>query len=305
MSNITTSTTISGDNIHVKLQSNSEYRRFFFQRSSKFSELYEKIKLVLGLNEDFIVKYKDEEGEWITISSDMELETGLILSNGTLFRLHISLSHQMEKKVETEKVETEEECGDEKPWKRRCKGKWRKWRKWNEDSDEENEDFRSRRFRGRGCRGGRGKWRKWNEERKDGETKGEEKEPECDKKEWKRMKKEKRRMKKMEEDGESSSETNSGDALLSLEEIKKNLEKLKQDLGLLKEKKKSAKGEIKDIKHKLKEKRDNESTDIEGIAALTKTFKEKKQTFLTIFKELKLTKFKIKKLRDLAESKTV
>jgi len=299
---------ISGDNIHVKLQFNSEYRRFFFQRSAKFSELKDKIKVVLGLNEDFVVKYKDEEGEWITISSDMELETGLIISNGSIFRLQIVIANQTKGK-ETEKVETEDEgCG--KHWK-----KWRKWRKWdNEENDgecgEKEENFcpRRSRGRGRGCRGKWKKWREWKDEKNENEEPKEQKGEENDTgdgKSWKRMKREKRRMKKMEDDGESSSENLSGDSLLSLEEIKVNLEKLKKDLEVLKEKSQAAKSEVKEIKIKLKEKRKNESSDIDGIVALSNTLKEKKQSWFTIFKELKLTRHRIKKLHDIAENKTV
>jgi len=303
-------TTNSGENIHVKLQFNAEYRRFFVQRSCKFSELSEKIKFVLGLKDsNFIVKYKDEEGEWITISSDIELDTGLIISNGTLFRLQISLPGNEIKECETEKeCETDGKEFD-KPW--RCKGKWKKWRNYE---GEENEDSECRRFRGRGGRGGRckGKWRKWRDERNNEENNEEEKKDEDnvtgeegDKKTWKRFKRERKRFRKMDNDGESSSETNSGDALLSLEEIKTNLAKLKQDLGLLKEKSGAAKAELKDLRFKLKQKRRNEPTDIDGLVALRNTLKEKKQAWFTIFKEVKLTRTRIKKLHDLAETKTV
>jgi hypothetical protein len=104
---MTSTTNFNGDNVHVKLQFNSEYRRFFIQKSCKFSDLSEKIKIILGLKDcNFIIKYKDEEGEWITISSDMELDTGLILSNGTVFRIQIALvgeQQQVEKICETGK----------------------------------------------------------------------------------------------------------------------------------------------------------------------------------------------------------
>jgi len=295
---MSTTNLINGDNVHVKLQFNSEYRRFFIQKSCKFSELSEKIKIILGLKDcNFIIKYKDEEGEWITISSDMELDTGLILSNGTVFRIQISLvgEQQVEKVCETGKE------GCDKPW--RYKGKWKKWN----DCEDENDEDRPRRFRGRGGRGrGRGKWRKWRDERFNEENEGKDDivtGEEGDKKTWKRFKKERKRMK--DDDGESSSETNSGDALLSLEEIKKNLEKLKQDMKLLKEKSGASKPELKDLKFKLKEKRRNDPTDIDGLVALRNTLKEKKQSWFTIFKEVKSTRSRIKKLHELAETKTV
>jgi len=77
---------MSSTNVHVKLQYESEYRRFFIERKSSFLDLLEKVKTILGLNSDLVIKYKDEENEWITISSDLELETGIILSS-SIFRL--------------------------------------------------------------------------------------------------------------------------------------------------------------------------------------------------------------------------
>lgn len=311
----------SGDNIHVKLQFNSEYRRFFIQKSCKFSDLYEKIKIILGLKDsNFIIKYKDEEGEWITISTDMELDTGLILCNGTVLRIQISLTgSEVEKPtIEGEKTnEIEKECevkgkDCDKPW--RNKGKWRKW---NDREEENGDDYRPR-YRGRGSyRGGRGKWRKYRDDRNDEENNEEEgrndenvtgeernNHEDWDKKKWKKFKRERKIAKRME-DEETSSDTNSGDALLGLEEIKKNLEKLKQDMVLLKEKCRGAKAELKDLKFKLKQKRRNESTDIDGLVELRNSLKEKKQSTFTIIKEMKSTRSRIRKLHELAETKKV
>jgi len=305
MSTTTINYSTSGENIHVKLQFNSEYRRFLIQRSCKFSELADKIKVILGLKDlNFVVKYKDEEGEWITISSDMELDTGLLLSNGTLFRLHITIPG-VKNEVETTTETNDKECDGkefDKPW--RGKGKWKKWHGY--DEDEEN-DEKPRKIRGRrGCRGGRGKWRRWRNERneenneEEGEDDGTGEEGD-EKKNWRRFKN-KKRCRKVFDDAESSSE-NSGDALLNLEEIKKTLEKLKQDMALLKEKSGSAKTELKDLRMKLKEKRRNETTDIDGLVALKNSVKEKKMAWLTIFKEVKSTRCRIKKLNDLAAQK--
>jgi len=79
---------MSSENIHIKLQVQNNYRRFFVNQKIKFSELKNKISSLLGLNSDFLIKYLDEENEWITITSDMELETGLSLYN-QIFRLLI------------------------------------------------------------------------------------------------------------------------------------------------------------------------------------------------------------------------
>jgi len=80
----------TSENIHVKLQVENNFRRFFVSQKIKFSELKNKISTLLALNTDFLVKYLDEENEWITITSDMELETGLTLYKD-IFRILIEL----------------------------------------------------------------------------------------------------------------------------------------------------------------------------------------------------------------------
>jgi len=265
-----TMTSTSENNVHVKLQFNDEYRRFFFHRSSKFAELLEKVKAILNLKEDFVVKYKDEEGEWITISSDMELETGLILANGALFRLQISLcSTPLELKKDCS-VERNDDCGD-KPWKkfkkeRRC----RKWRD-SKDGDEDEE-----------CGGGRKKWKKF---RKQG-----------------RMRK---RWDHHDDDENGSSSEDNGDSLLSLDEIKKKIEQLKLELEALKDKIGASKAEMREVRTKIWDRRNTTPTDVDGMVELKKTLKEKKEKFWTILKELKNRRMRIKRLRDLAQTKNV
>jgi len=80
----------TSENIHVKLQVENNFRRFFVSQKIKFSELKNKISTLLDLKTDFLVKYLDEENEWITITSDMELETGLTLYKD-IFRILIEL----------------------------------------------------------------------------------------------------------------------------------------------------------------------------------------------------------------------
>jgi len=276
---MSTTTTMSGDNIHVKLQFNDEYRRFFFNRSCKFSELIERVKAILSLkDEEFVIKYKDEEGEWITISSDMELETGLILANGALFRLQISLVSQ---KKDTENVECRE-----KPWK-----KFKKERRYRQcptnegEGDTETDE----------CGGGRKKWKKFRQQR---QQRGEGDENEDDfggRKKWKKYRKQGMTRRFVDEEGVGSSSEENGDALLSLEEIKKQLEISKQELVVLKEKNDAAKEELRDFKNKIREKRRASPTDVEGLVEMRKTLKEKKEAFWTIFKELKSRRIRIKK----------
>jgi len=95
LNNNTDITTNTENNIHVKLQFNDEFRRFFIPHTNpsiKFIDLESKIKSLLRITENEIsIKYKDEENEWITISSDDELETGIMISgNGLVFRLYVS-----------------------------------------------------------------------------------------------------------------------------------------------------------------------------------------------------------------------
>jgi len=278
-------TTTTGDNVHVKLQFNDEYRRFFFNRSCKFSELLEKVKTILSLkDEEFVIKYKDEEGEWITISSDMELETGLILAKDALFRLHISLVSQ---KKDTENVE----CRNEKPWK-----KFKKERRYRQcptnegEGDTETDE----------CGGGRKKWKKFRQQRGEGNE-----DQFGGQKKWKKFRKQRMMRRFGDEEGVGSSSEENADALLSLEEINKQLEISKQELAVLKEKNDATKAELRDFKSKVREKRRTSPSDIEGLVEMRKTLKEKKEVSWTIFKELKSRRIRIKRLHDLAETKNV
>jgi len=59
--------------IHCKVSCNEELRRFLFT-GTEFSSLLDQIKVVLGLNDkEFVLKYKDDEGDMITLSSTEEL----------------------------------------------------------------------------------------------------------------------------------------------------------------------------------------------------------------------------------------
>jgi len=205
--------------VHVKLQYNDEYRRFFITRSTKFIELVEKIKSILNLKEEFHLKYKDEEEEWITISSDMELETGLIIGNGLLFRIQIVLVSTLSEVKELPTTETDAPFDYEnRRWRkhggrggRGCRGK--RYRKWKNEEGGEEEDCKGKRYgRWRNEEGGeddcKGKrYRRWRNEKdgeddckgKDGE--GEEEgldneKPWCHGKKWKKHQKKMEKMAK-------------------------------------------------------------------------------------------------------------
>jgi len=145
--------------IHVKLQHNNEFRRFIIEPQFKFNELHEKISTLLHLTTPFSIRYLDEESEWITIETDVELLTGIELSPA-LLRLKIE---PVTSTVPTETLPNPDEENGCKKW-RRCKKmregddtvseekgckKWRKWREDNGTADGEKK-----------C----GKWRKWREE---------------------------------------------------------------------------------------------------------------------------------------------
>lgn len=120
--------TINENTIHIKLQINDEFRRFNVPSSTKYVELLDKIKVILGLDKDFTVKYKDDENEWITISTDIELETGLSFAKSSLLRLLVVV-----KGAHPSCPPSEGECGPE-----RWRAKWRKrMEKWQEMHGEE------------------------------------------------------------------------------------------------------------------------------------------------------------------------
>jgi hypothetical protein len=168
-------TSTNNENLHIKLQVNDEFRRFNVPRMTKYAELVEKIKQILSLDKDFTVKYKDDESEWITISSDIELETGISFAKESLLRLLVSIksveggSCEKWKSWRRKRMEEGGDEGDCKKWRGRkwrknecekegddCK-KWRrnKWRK--NDGEKEEEDVESGECKRRG-RWGR-KWR--------------------------------------------------------------------------------------------------------------------------------------------------
>jgi len=70
----------------VKLSFNGEMRRFPFDGTS-FTTLYEQIISLLGLEKtaELLIKYTDEQGDLITMSSDLELKSALV--KGQLLRI--------------------------------------------------------------------------------------------------------------------------------------------------------------------------------------------------------------------------
>jgi hypothetical protein len=105
--------------IHCKVSHNGELRRFFFT-GTEFTSLYNQVKSIMGLNDkEFVLKYKDDEGDMITLSTNEELAFAIsCMVPPSTFRLDVVL-------LEKEIPELSPGCTKR---------------------------------RGRGCRGGRGGW---------------------------------------------------------------------------------------------------------------------------------------------------
>jgi len=108
--------------INVKLQVASELRRFSIESKINFIQLKEKVKSILGIDQDFSIQYLDEEKEWITITSDPELNTGISLID-KIFRLQVVA-------IKPLNLEKEDTCSNEdkkcrKGWKKEWKGERR------------------------------------------------------------------------------------------------------------------------------------------------------------------------------------
>jgi len=256
---------MSGNNVHVKLQFGSEYRRFFIQTDSKFSQLKEKIATILNLKDDFSVRYMDEEQEWITIGSDVELETGFVLVD-KIFRIQVipnpSTTANPPKPEETPKVTPIVNNS-------------------NDVTQTEDECYREDKFFRRG-RGGRGK----------GGNKFHEK------KHWKKEKWEHKRGRFENDSGDS------GDENLTLDDIKKETNSLSEELKLLVEKKKTLKDELFNIKNKIGEGRRNSETPKQTILELRDALGAKKQEMKNLWIQIRNSKTRIQKLRYIAVTKT-
>jgi len=79
---------MSSQAIHCKVSCKDQFRRFLFN-GTEFTSLITQIRTVLGLDGEFVLKYKDNESDLITISSDEEFRCALAYSNGDLLRLSV------------------------------------------------------------------------------------------------------------------------------------------------------------------------------------------------------------------------
>jgi len=78
--------TTNNTGMHCKVSCNNQYRRFLFV-GTEFSSLFSQVQQLLSLNREFVLKYKDNEGDLITISSNEELVCALSYSEAGVLRL--------------------------------------------------------------------------------------------------------------------------------------------------------------------------------------------------------------------------
>jgi len=296
-------------NIHVKLQFNDEFRRFFIPHNSlKYADLEQKIKTLLNFNKDIAIKYKDEENEWITISSDIELETGLIIAGNGIFRLlcQIKEENPLETVINDPILPNQtESCSEERGyWKKRggsCKkGNDRKWKKKNQRFKEEcNEPSTNN-----------NEIALTDHEENDGVNpkKRRPRHSKIEKRERKRSQKgERKNGDREKEDSETSSttgsESNSDVALFTLEEIKNELGKLKEEEKVLKEKVRGENVNLRELKNLIKDKRKDEKVKTDEILNLREELSGKKKVKNGFQAQLKNTRLRMDKLREAAETK--
>jgi gas vesicle protein len=113
-------------NVHCKVSYNGELRRFLFT-GTEFSSLSDQIRKILNLTDkEFVLKYKDDEGDMITLSTTNELAFAIsCLVPPQTLRLDVVFTEGGEKNV----------CSEEQ----RCRGweerkQWKMEKKWRRKS---------------------------------------------------------------------------------------------------------------------------------------------------------------------------
>jgi len=84
--------------IHCKVQNGDEYRRFLLN-SSQYTVLLKQIKTIFNYDAEqvLVIRYKDDEGDLVTLSSDEELLFALEIFSGSVLRLSIHTEQQKER----------------------------------------------------------------------------------------------------------------------------------------------------------------------------------------------------------------
>jgi len=90
-----TTITTNDAGIHCKVSCNDQFSRFLFV-GTEFCSLFSQVQQLLSLNKEFVLKYKDNEGDLITISSNEELTCALSYSEGSVLRLTATVTDQQQ-----------------------------------------------------------------------------------------------------------------------------------------------------------------------------------------------------------------
>jgi len=130
-------------NVHCKIACDGELRRFLFT-GTEFSSLSDQIRKILNLTDkEFVLKYKDDEGDMITLSTTNELAFAIsCLVPPQTLKLDVVIKERVEKNACS--MDKKNACSMDK---KRCGG-WEERRKWH------MEKKGNRRSRGGRCGGG-------------------------------------------------------------------------------------------------------------------------------------------------------
>jgi len=85
-----TQQTFTTSPVHVKVAHNNEFRRFLLTTPS-FENLKNTLKISFSLEAEFTISFKDDENDWVLLTTDEELEYAIELS-GSPLRLQVVLN---------------------------------------------------------------------------------------------------------------------------------------------------------------------------------------------------------------------
>jgi hypothetical protein len=75
------STMMNETMVHCKVSYNGQIRRFALQRNTEFTSLKETIHRLLSVNDEFVLKYRDDESDYVLLESQDEFKTALGISS--------------------------------------------------------------------------------------------------------------------------------------------------------------------------------------------------------------------------------
>lgn len=128
--------------IHCKVSFNGELRRFLFN-GTEFGSLYQQIQGTMGLvNKEFVLKYKDDEGDMITLSTSEELKFAIscLVPTSTL-RLDVTVNEPYRTPTPSTPVENPNgECQRRRKWDDRGEKREMKWEQRKEKCMEKRKE---------------------------------------------------------------------------------------------------------------------------------------------------------------------